>query len=138
MALRVDSGGPPGGIERLLGLIEEHPTELAYDFRHRFGLSFEEIGRSVTWKEAVFLTVILMRDPSSWLQAAHSGWKHPVSREWIVGSHTYDLLARVNSKNKPKPYPNPFPDSERVRSGKTNKTPAEVRKILEWMNPKET
>lgn len=134
----MDSGGPAGGIERLLELIEEHPAEFAYDFRHRFGLSFEEIGRSVTWKEAVLLTAVMLRDPASWVQAKMAGWGYPVSREWIAASHTYDLLARVNSKTKPKPYPNPFPDKDTVRTGKTTKTRAEVRKILDWMNPKET
>jgi len=62
-----------------------------------------------------------------------------VSREWIVSSHTYDLLAMANSGKgkKPKPYPNPFPNKDVVRTGKTTRTPEEVRKILNWMNPKE-
>jgi hypothetical protein len=83
------------------------------------------------------LVTIILRDPSSWTQAARSKWKFPVSREWIVNAHTYDLLARVNSKNKPKPYPNPFPDREVVRTGKTNLSPDEVKKILARMNPQE-
>jgi len=79
----------------------------------------------------------LLRDPSSWTQAAKNRWTYPVSREWIVGAHTYDLLARVNSKNKPKAYPNPFPDKETVRVGKTNLSNEEVKKILARMNPQE-
>jgi hypothetical protein len=73
----------------------------------------------------------------SWTQSARSGWNYPVSREWIVAAHTYDLLARVNSKNKPKPYPNPFPNTEVVRTGKTNLSSDEVKKILAKMNPTE-
>ena len=86
------------------------------------------------------LTAVLTRDPSSWVQAAYNGWAFPVSREWIVASHTYDLHAAVNSKkgSKPKPYPNPFPDKSRDRVGKTDKSPAEVRRILAWMNPTES
>jgi hypothetical protein len=78
-----------------------------------------------------------MRDPESWTQAAVAGWKHPVSREWIVLSHQYDLTARLNAKTKPKPYPTPFPQKDGVKTGKTNRSPDEVRKILNWMNPKE-
>lgn len=133
----MDAGSLVGGSLRLLELIEEHPAEFAYDWRTRFGLSVEDIGTTVSYREACLLTTILLRDPSSWVQAVESKWKFPVSREWIVGAHTYDLLARVNSKNKPKPYPNPFPTRDEVRVGKTTKTRAEVRKILDWMNPKE-
>lgn len=134
---RLDAGCVTGGIARLLELIEEHPAEFAYDFRARFHLSAEDIGISISYREACLLTTILLRDPDSWLQAKQAGWKYPVSREWIVAAHTYDLTARVNSKNKPKPYPNPFPERDTARVGKTTKTRAEVRKILDWMNPKE-
>lgn len=81
-----------------------------------------------------------MRHPDSWLQSARNGWQYPVSREWIVGAHTYDLLAQVNSAKgkKPKPYPNPFPNKDVVKTGKTERSREEVRRILDWMNPKET
>jgi len=72
------------------------------------------------------------------LQAAVAKWKYPVSREWMVAAHAYDLLARVNSKQKPKAYPNPFPSKDETRIGRTTKTRSEVRKVLDWMNPKET
>ena len=134
----MDSGRITGGSLKLLELIEEHPAELAFDFRRYFGLSIDDIGRGVSLGESVLLVAVLLREPESWTQAAYSGWRHPVSREWIVGAHTYDLLARVNSKQKPKPYPNPFPDKDRVRTGRTTKTRTVVRQILDWMNPKET
>jgi hypothetical protein len=44
----------------------------------------------------------------------------------------------VNSKQKPKPYPNPFPTKDVVKTGKTNRSSEDVRRILETMNPKET
>lgn len=131
------AGCKPGGIWRLLEVIEEHPAEFAYDWRTRFGMGVDAIGHSVTYREACLLLAVLLRDPSSWVQAAEAGWKHPVSREWMVAAHTYDLHARVNSKTKPKPYPNPFPDKDKVRTGRTTKTREEVRQILDWMNPKE-
>lgn len=141
MASRVDSGCISGGILKLRELISEHPAELTYDFRSRFQLSLDEIGATVTWREAVLLVSVLVRDPSSWTQTVWSGWSYPVTREWIVSAHTFDLLAAANSRkgSKPKPYPNPFPDQDVTRTGKTDRTPEEVRKILAWMNPsKET
>jgi hypothetical protein len=71
--------------------------------------------------------------------AAKSGWEYPVSREWIVSAHTYDLLAAVNSGKgkKPKPYPNPFPTKDVIKTGKTERSSAEVKRLLAKMNPKE-
>lgn len=136
----MDSGCACGGIFKLRELIEEHPAEFAYDFRHRFNLSMFDIGGPVSWVEAIMLVAVLMRDPSSWLQAAHSGWEFPVSREWIVSAHSYDLLAAVNSGKgkKPKPYPNPFPSANVKRSGKTDLPHDEVVALLRKMNPKES
>ena len=138
MAEGVDSRRFRGGIFKLRELIEEHPAELAYDFRSRFALSIESIGESVTYKEAILLVSILLRDPASWTQAAWSGWYYPVTREWIVASHTYELLSSVNSGKgkKPKPYPNPFPSRDSVRTGKTSRSTGEVIEILARMNPK--
>lgn len=139
MAQGLDSGGTRGGILKLRELVEEHPAELAYDFRSRFGLSYLDIGDSVSFLEAALLVAVLMRSPDSWLQASVSGWEYPVSRDWIVASHTYDLHAMANSGKgkKPKPYPNPFPDRSKVKTGKTDRSPAEVRELLRKMNPKE-
>lgn len=135
----MDTGCTCGGIVKLRELVEEHPAELAYDFRHRFGLSYQDIGEDVSFLEAALLVSVLMRSPDSWLQASVSEWEYPVSREWIVASHTYDLTAMANSGKgkKPKPYPNPFPNKAKVRSGKTDRSPAEVRALLRKMNPKE-
>ena len=128
-----------GGILKLRELIEEHPAEFAYDFRSRFGLSYQDIGDKVSYLEAILLVSILLKDTSSWLQSVLSGWDYPVSREWIVAAHSYDLQALAHSGRgkKPKPYPNPFPSKERIRVGKTNLTNAEVRALLAKMNPKE-
>lgn len=135
----MDSGCTCGGICKLRELIEEHPAEIAYDFRHRFNLSFEDIGVSVSWREAILLTSVLVRDPGSWVCAVWSDWDYPVSREWIVSSHVYDLLAAVNSRKgrRPKPYPNPFPSKSSKRIGKTLKSSREVKRLLALMNPKE-
>lgn len=135
----MDSGRSCGGIFRLLELHEAHPAEFAYDFRSRFNLSFDDVGESISLLDAILLTAVLLRDPSSWLQAAENRWKFPVSPEWMVAAHTYDLLARVNSKNKPKPYPTPYPADGTKRIGSTRtKTRAEVISLLDRMNPKET
>lgn len=49
-----------------------------------------------------------MSDPSSWLLAAKSNWAHPIDYNWTIAAATYDLLAQVNSKSKPKPWPRPW------------------------------
>lgn len=134
----MDSGCTTGGIFRLRELISEHPTELAYDFRSRFNLSIFAIGGEVSWLEAAYLVSVLMRDPSSWLQAAVNDWKYPVSQEWIVATHTYDLHATVNSKNKPKPYPTPWLAEGTSRIGKKKRQlTSDVLDKLDRMNPKE-
>lgn len=136
----MDSGCWRGGSLKLRELIEEHPAELAYDFRSKFNLSIEDIGGDISLKEAAMLVGMLLRDTNSWLQAAKNGWQFPVSREWLVAAHTFDLLAMANSGKgkKPKPYPTPFPNKNVTKSGKTARSFEEVRRILDWMNPKET
>lgn len=97
-----------------------------------------DIGDSVTWLEAILLTHVILRDTNSWLTARTNDWKYPVSNEWIVAAHTYDLLYAVNSKRKGKPYPAPWPDpsQKKIGSGKAQHSDT-VRKLLERMNPKE-
>lgn len=133
----MDTGGWRGGSLKVLELIQDHPAELAYDFRHKFQLSIEEVGRTVSLREAALLIAMLLKQTDSWLQASTAGWKNPVSNEWIVSTHIYDLLAAVNSKNKPKPYPTPWPADGSKKIGKTTLPRATVLKRLEQMNPKE-
>jgi hypothetical protein len=80
----------------------------------------------------------LLRDPSSWTQAAKNDWDYPVDRNWMLASQTFDLLAMVNSKKKPKPYPTPWPDANtnRLRPRKAQ-TRFNVLDKLKRMNPKE-
>jgi hypothetical protein len=134
----LDTGGRRGGSLKVLGYVQDHPAELAYDFRTKFALSIDDIGGTVTLREAVLLVAVLLVDPSSWLQAVVNDWKHPVSREWIVLTHVYDLLAAVNSKNKPKPYPTPWlaENTQRI-GGKKPQSNADVLQRLQAMNPKD-
>jgi len=117
--------------------MQSYPKEIAYDFRSRFQISFFELGKSVSWAEVILLTASLMNDPSSHLQAAVNKWKHPVSYEWIVSAHIFDLLAMANSKKKPKPYPTPWPNKGKTRIGSNNKSRAHVLNALRKMNPKD-
>ena len=84
------------------------------------------------------LVFMLAKDPSSSLQAVMRGWKHPVTYEWIVAAHTYDLLARVNSgKKKPKPYPAPWATQEQKIKPKLKQKRSDVITKLKLMNPEE-
>jgi hypothetical protein len=101
-------------------------------------LSSEQIGKTITWLEAILLVSVLLRDPSSWTQSAKNDWDYPVDRNWMLASQTFDLLAMVNSKKKPKPYPTPWPDTNknRLRPRKAQ-TRSNVLDKLKRMNPKE-
>jgi hypothetical protein len=134
----LDPGCAYGGILRVLELRDSYPKELAYDFRTHFQLSVFELGKSISWVEAVYLISALMAHPNSHLQAAVNNWKYPVSYEWIVLSHIFDLLAMSNSKKKPKPYPTPWPDPNvnRLKPHKAQSR-SDVLKQLRRMNPKE-
>jgi len=135
----LDTRSADGGILKLLELIEEHTSAVAYDFRSRFNVSYLEIGKSVTLLEAIHLVSILLQEPSSWLQAAVRNWQYPVSYEWTVAANTYDLLAQVNSgKKKPKPYPTPWAKKEQKIRPKQRQSRAMVIKRLKQMNPKDT
>lgn len=117
--------------------MQSHQKEIAHDFRSHYQISFFEIGKSVSWAESVLLTASLLNDPTSHLQAAVNKWKHPVSYEWIVLTHLFDLLAMANSKKKPKAYPTPWPEKGKTRLGSKNKTRADVIAALRKMNPKD-
>jgi hypothetical protein len=97
-----------------------------------------DIGETITYFEAVLLVNVLIRETDSWLQARMNDWSYPVSREWIVAAHTFDLITAVNSKKKAKPYPAPWPDVnvKKIGSGKKQRSD-NVRNLLERMNPKE-
>ena len=126
-----------GGIVWLRELIEEHPSAFAYDFRSRFGVSFHKIGRGISYGEAYLLTAQLLKDPSSAVFAAANEWDFALSREGLMLADLFDLLHQANSSKKIRNrYPRPFKQGAK-RFGKTNRTVADVKKILSRMNPKE-
>lgn len=133
----MDAGCAHGGIVRVLELAEAHPAEIRADFRTQYNCSFDDVGTSITWIEAIYLVSVLMRNPQSWLQAAHNGWKHPVDNNWMLLAELFDLTMRANSKNKPKPLPRPWPDQNSERVGKTTHSRESILRNLERMNPKE-
>lgn len=130
----MDRRRPIGGIFRLLEIRDNHPGEFAYDFRSRFNLSAWEIGKTVSYLEAIYLVSILVKEPSSRLQAALNKWKYPVSQEWIAITHLFDLFAMANSKKKPKPHPTPWPDPNKTRIGSARSN-SYVLAALKHMNP---
>lgn len=125
----MDVGYQPGGIIKVVEILDDHTAAFIYDFRNRFGLGLDDLGTTVPWSEVVYLVSVLIRDPSSWLQTSLNGWHHPVSYEWAALAAQYDLHAQVNSKRKPKPYPRPWDTGQ--GSGKRKGTVrADARDIL--------
>jgi hypothetical protein len=118
--------------------MSDHPAEIAFDFRSKFQISFEEIGNTVSYLEALMLTSVLLRDTTSWLGAARQGWKFPVSREWIVLQDHYNMTLGVNTKKRQKPYPTPWENSKGKKVGNVGgRSQQEILDRLELMNPKE-
>lgn len=131
----MDSGSWPGGSIKVREIISDHTSAVAYDFRSRFGVSYLDIGRSMTYLEATHLIAILVQSSDSWLCSALADWKHPVSNEWTVLANVYDLLAQVNSKKKPKPYQRPWKTTDTSKLGSKNvQSRSDVIKRLNQMN----
>lgn len=122
----MDFGCKPGGILSVLELVGENKSGLAYDFRHRFGFSYKELGHAIDWREGLQLISILLQDPSSWTSANIREWTHPATHEAIALYAIYDIHAQVNSKHKPKPYPRPWASAGSVKGN----TRTDAREIL--------
>jgi len=135
----VDRRCSAGGILAVVELLYGHRPAFTYDFRARFNLSPDDFGDKISWTDVVFLVAVLMRDPTSWLQTSVNKWSHPVSYEWAALAATYDMLAQVNSKRKPKPFPRPWKDPARNRKGTPRKDGRELLKRarqgeFKWQN----
>ena len=118
-----------GGILAVLQILEDYKHAFTYDFRARFGLGLADLGDKVPWSEVISLVAILMSDPTSWLQAAKHNWSHPITYEWTLAAATYDLLATVNSKRKPKAWPRPWASS--TKNQKTRKIRSDAKSVLQ-------
>lgn len=123
--------GRPGGILGLLDLIEEHRAAFEYDWRHRFGLPLSDVPAVMGWDEAVRLTGLLRRDPSSWVAAALEGWDYPITRENTAILDLFDVQYASKSK-RAKPHPGrPWIKSQVTRVGNTGgRSQVEIRRIL--------
>gem|GEM_PF-3549582 len=115
-------------------LVNNHEAELVYDLR-KLGIN----PAKVDLDELILLVDVLIRDPASWTSAALAKWKHPISYEWTVLVATYDMLAQVNSRRKPKPYPRPWPDPNVRSKGKPRQDAREILKrardgAIQWQN----
>lgn len=134
----MDARCTSGGICKLRELIDEHPAELAYDFRSKFGLSYQQIGFEINLLEACLLVAMLLRDPSSWLQAKVNDWKFPVTPEWMITANLLDVTVAVNSKGKPKPMERPWPSTDINRiGGNTKHDQNKIREVLDSLRIKE-
>lgn len=127
----MDARSLPGGILWLFDLIERARPELSYDLRHYLNISINELGHSVPYREAVDLIAMLRRNPTSYVHATEEGWTFPVSFEWIILKHSFDLLAKVNSESEPTPYPAPWDNAGRPQPMSRE----EVEAVLRKMNP---
>jgi len=104
------------------------------DFRSIYGVSWDLLGSdALPYREAVFLCRELFDNPSSRLGTRKSGWKHPVSFEWMVLAELIDLTARVNSKRHTKAFPRPWGRNEQ-KIGRTKLSRERVIELLTTEN----
>lgn len=108
----------------------KHRGAFEYDWRTRFHLPLQVVGRSMSWGEAVRLVQHLAGDPSSAVCVALNDWDYPLSREAITLADLFDLQHLSKAKRKPQPYARPWQDGRR-RFGRTSLTPAQLRRILD-------
>ena len=129
----------PGGILTVLEILEDYKPAFIYDFRARFGLGLADLGDKVPWLEVCALVGMLMTDPTSWLQVTKNKWSHPIDYNWTIQAATYDLLAQVNSKRKPKPWPRPWTDDRQTKGKRIRRDARAILKRardgeIEWQN----
>jgi len=92
--------------------------------------------------EELFLIVpMLLKDTTSWLQAAVNEWAYPVSRDWLVQVAQYDMNAQLNTRKgrKPQLYKKPWPEPNQNKFGKARPDAREILRRskdgdLEWQN----
>lgn len=116
----------------LLGVLREFRGAVEYEFRARFGVGLNVIGRDMSLAEAARLVAVIRSDPSSALAAAIEGWEHPVSREAAVLMDLWDLEAAKSGAKKPPTYPRVWktPTQTRRRGDAAGRTPEEIKALL--------
>lgn len=91
-----EAAGLDGGSAALLELIEEHRREFTFDFRRYFGVSVDEVGRSIPYGEAWLLVLELRRESGSHTHMAWHGFTETASladfaalrhAEWYMNAH---------------------------------------------------
>lgn len=99
------AGGPPGGILRLLDVVEEHRAALRFDFRDRLGLSLDDLGDTVRYGEAVALVLGLLETQGTRAHAAARDWAYPLTHDEHMLQLLVELYAAVHRDPKKAPAP---------------------------------
>lgn len=102
------AGGAPGGIVRLLDVVEEHRAALRFDFRDRFGLSLDDAGDGYTFAEAIDLALGLLETQGTRSHAVVRDWLYPLALtdQWL--QQLVELLGAVHRDTKTQPQPITF------------------------------
>lgn len=90
-------------------MVEEHRPALAYDFRHSFGLSIHEIGKSLGYGEAVDLVEQLLHEQGSHVSMSLHGWDYPASRSDIQLMAVFAKLVNMNQPEGSTPFSPAWP-----------------------------
>lgn len=112
------AGRAPGGIFRLLDLVEEHRAALRFDFRDRFHESLDELGVTVRYGEAIDLVEGLLETRGTRVHAAVRDWAYTMTRDQQLMQLLVELYAEVHRDPKKRSTPMslgwPWPDEADV------------------------
>jgi hypothetical protein len=98
--------------------------------RHLCGVSIDDLGVTVSWREACLLLGEMVTDPSTRTCAALGGWKHPVSREWVLLAQHVDDYRQAHSKRRIRPWPRPWPAPGTTQMGGKKSRVRNARDLL--------
>lgn len=101
---------------------------MRYDFRTRFGLSFDAAGVEFSWGEAISLMRRLRADVGSHLFAALAGWSWPATYGELIGALHYAAFLAAHTDQKKTRVEVPFPWTEREARAVVS---AEERRVAE-------
>jgi len=121
--------GNLGGLIQLAQIDRDYAGAVRADFRSIYHTSWDELGGSLSYREAIHLVRELQSNPMSRLGAEVNGWSFPVSFEWMVLAELIDVTVQANSKRKPKPFPRPWGNNQR-RIGRTQLSRERVIELL--------
>lgn len=123
---------PPGGTAALLALIDEHRAAVTWDLRRYHGLSIDDLGVVVSWREAIDLVNELIKETGSHLYAEQTGLRFAASQADLASILHAEAFVNANRDRakSPEPFRLPSPLIEAGGEAVSDEELAEGRALL--------